>query len=100
MGPVRGDSIWGYTEALAAFEQQWKGTWKLDPQLQDLRIASVAPGSAVLITPLLYTSGDPGKAATTVPIRWGGVFVKTKAGWRIASIFITPYKGWHAPVSN
>jgi hypothetical protein len=85
-----GGSIWGYKEAMEAFAEAWKGTWRLDPQLKALRIASVAPDAAVLITPLLFTSGEPGKEPATVSIRWGGVFVKTKSGWRIASIFITP----------
>src|ERR1700674_60027 len=92
-----GNSIWGYREAMEAFEEAWKGTWKLDPQMQELRIASVSAGVAVLITPLLFTQGDPGKNPSTVPIRWGSVFVKTKSGWRIASIFITPFESWRAP---
>jgi SnoaL-like domain len=95
--PHRGDSVWGYKQAMEAFEESWKGTWKLDPQMAELRIASVSPGVAVLITPLLFTEGDPGKNASTVPVRWGGVFVKTKSGWRIASIFITPFESWRAP---
>ena len=92
-----GNSIWGYKEALEAFEEAWKGTWKLDPQMQEPRIASVSPGVAVLITPLLSTEGDPGKNPSTIPIRWAGVFVKTKSGWRIASIFMTPFESWRAP---
>ena len=92
-----GNSIWGYKEAMEAFEEAWKGTWKLDPQMQELRIASVSPGVAVLITPLLSTEGDPGKNPSTIPIRWSGVFVKTKSGWRISSIFITPFESWRAP---
>jgi SnoaL-like protein len=92
-----GNSIWGYKEALEAFEEAWKGTWKLDPQTQELRIASVSPGVAVLITPLLSTVGSPGTNPSRIPIRWGGVFVKTKSGWRIASIFITPFESWRAP---
>jgi hypothetical protein len=91
-----GNSIWGYEEALEAFEEAWKGTWKLDPQTDELHIASLSPGMAVLITPLLSTVGDPGKSPSTIPIRWGGVFVKTKSGWRIASIFITPFESWRA----
>jgi hypothetical protein len=51
---------------------------------------------AVLITPLLFTEGDPGEQASTLPVRWGGVFVKTTVGWRISSIFITPFPRWHA----
>ena len=89
-----GQSIWGFDEAMAAWKSAWKGSWHLDPQLDELRITSIAPGVAVLITPQLYTDGDPGEKPYTLPVRWGGVFVKTASGWRISSIFITPYPGW------
>ena len=92
-----GTSLWGHKEAMDAFQEQWKGTWTLDPQLKEVRIASVAPNVAVLITPLLFTQGEPGEKPSTAPIRWGGVFVKTPSGWHISSIFITPFKSWQAP---
>jgi ketosteroid isomerase-like protein len=91
-----GNSLWGHKEAMDAFQEQWKGTWTLDPQLKEVRIANVAPNVAVLIAPLLFTQGDPGGKPSTVPIRWSGVFVKTATGWRISSIFITPFASWHA----
>jgi hypothetical protein len=100
LAQYHGNSIWGYQEAMEAFEESWKGTWKLDPQMAELRIASVSPGVAVLITPLLFSEGDPGKNPSTVPVRWGGVFVKTRSGWRISSIFIAPFESWRAPKSN
>jgi SnoaL-like protein len=99
LAQYRGNSIWGYQEALEAFEESWKGTWKLDPQMAELRIATVSPGVAVLITPLLVSEGDPGNPST-LPVRWSGVFVKTRSGWRISSIFITPFESWRAPKSN
>lgn len=95
-----GSSIWGRKEALDAFEEDWKGTWKLEPQSKELRIASVAPGVAVLITPLLFSAAKPGESPTTRPIRWGGVFLKSKSGWRIASIFVTPFESWRASQDN
>jgi len=88
--PERGDPVFGYQPALDAFEQAWRATWRLDPQLKELRVASPAPGVAVLITPLLYTAGAAGRAAATVPVRWSGVFIKASSGWRIAAIFIAP----------
>ena len=93
-------SIWGRKQALDAFEAEWKGSWKVDPQTQELRIADIAPGVEMLITPLLLTHGEPGKSTSSVPQRWAGVFVKTKSGWRIASIFITPYESWRAPKAD
>jgi len=91
-----GSSLWGHKEAMDAFQEQWKGTWTLDPQLKEVRIANVAPNVAVLIAPLLFTQGAPGEKPSTVPVRWSGVFVKTATGWRISSIFITPFASWHA----
>ena len=91
-----GSSLWGHKEAMDAFQEQWKGTWTLDPQLKEVHIASMAPNVAVLITPLLFTQGDPDGKPSTVPIRWSGVFVKTATGWRLSSIFITPFASWHA----
>jgi hypothetical protein len=89
-----GQSIWGFDQAMAAWKRNWNDSWKLDPQLEELRITRVAPGVALLITPLLLSSADPGEQASTDPVRWGGIFVKTASGWRIASIFITPYPNW------
>jgi ketosteroid isomerase-like protein len=88
-----GNAIWGYREALDGFEREWKGSWKLDPQLKELRIGNPAPGFAVLVTPLLFTYGAPGATPVTVTLRWSGVFVKTTAGWRIASLILTPMRG-------
>jgi hypothetical protein len=88
-----GNAIWGYREALDQFEREWKGSWKLDPQLKDLRITNPVPGFAMLVTPLLFTHGEPGAAPATVTLRWSGVFVKTAAGWRIASILVTQVRG-------
>lgn len=92
-----GKSVWGHRQALDAFEQEWKGIWRLDPQLSEARITSPELGVAVLITPVLFTEAAPGASPSMVPIRWGGVFVRTAAGWRIASIFISPFKEWRAP---
>jgi hypothetical protein len=87
-----GHSIWGSSEALDALEHDWKGPWRVEPQFGELRVASLAADSAVLITPLLLTEGP-----TTVPVRWGGVFLKTRTGWRIGSVFITPFNDWRPP---
>jgi len=92
-----GASVWGYKQALDALEHEWRGVWRLDPQVAEARVTSPGPDVAVLITPLLFTQAAPGASPSMVPIRWGGVFVRTPAGWRIASIFITPFKEWRAP---
>jgi hypothetical protein len=92
-----GESIWGFDEAMAAWNSEWKGSWHLDPQLNEPRIARIAPGVALLITALQLTSGDPGEQSSTYPIRWAGVFVQTPSGWRLSSLIITPYPGLGKP---
>ena len=96
-GRYGGDSLFGYTPALDALQREWKGVWRVDPQLQEVRITSPSPGVVVLVAPLLFTEAAPGASPSMVTIRWAGVFVNTKAGWRIASIFVTPFRDWRAP---
>jgi hypothetical protein len=85
-----GKLIWGFAEALAAFEQSWRGTWRLDPQREGSRVAAPSPDLRVVTAPLLVTSGEAAGRSSTRLVRWGGVFVQTPSGWRIASIFVTP----------
>ena len=92
-----GESIWGFDEAMAAWNSAWKGSWHLDPQLNEPLIARIAPGVALLITALQLTTGDPGEEPSTYPIRWAGVFIKTASGWRLSSLIITPYPGLGKP---
>jgi hypothetical protein len=89
-----GNSIWGFDEAMAAWRSEWKGSWHLEPQLNELRITRISPGVSLLITPLLLTEGHPDEQPSTDPVRWAGVFVKTASGWRISSLIITPYPDW------
>jgi hypothetical protein len=44
-GFIERNSIWGFDEAMAAFKKVWRGTWRLDTQLSELRIATIAPGA-------------------------------------------------------
>jgi SnoaL-like domain len=89
-----GQSIWGFDPAMAAYKRAWKGDWHLDPQIKELRISRIAPGVALLVTPPLLTVADPGEPSSPEPVRWAGVFVKTASGWRLSSLFITPYPDW------
>lgn len=87
---VQGDRqpIWGHAatvEALAA-NRQAHSRW--DPAPAPPRIAQLADDIAVLVTSMRMTPSPQGHDASTAA-GWSGVFVKTAAGWRIASIFIT-----------
>ena len=81
--PADGRPIWGRQASVEAFAADWErhSTWEAPGQAP--RIAIVAPDVAVLTAP----------RGGTVPARFSGVFVKTRAGWRIASVFMTPGAG-------
>ena len=81
-------TVWGHDAAMQRFLGNWKGTWRLEPQLQELRVVEIGPGMALLHTPLMFTFAPPGKEAHPVLIKWSGVFVRTDAGCRIASILL------------
>ncbi|HET9390752.1 MAG TPA: hypothetical protein VFO44_13970 [Steroidobacteraceae bacterium] len=93
-----GGTVWGHQEALDALERQWQGAWKLEPLPGVPRIASVSAGVSVVVSPMRLTQGSASSASTSV--RWGGVFVKTRAGWRISSVFISPSKESGATASR
>jgi hypothetical protein len=96
-GQYRGNSIWGTQDAVDELVRHWKGTFKFEPQTREAHLAGLGAGTVVLVVPVLFTQASPGQDPDTVPIRWSGVFVNTKAGWRIAAVFITPFKDWHTP---
>jgi hypothetical protein len=96
-GRPGGDSVWGTAAALDDFERSWKGSWKLDPQTEELRVASLAPGVAMLVAPVVLSQGTAGKAGAATPTRWMGIFIKVGAGWRITSMSVTPFPGWRHP---
>jgi ketosteroid isomerase-like protein len=82
-------TVWGSAEAVEALAQEWQGGRRLDPRANQARIASPAPGVAVLIAPLLVTA-EADRRSSGAPLRWSGVFVRIPDGWRVAAIFITP----------
>ena len=89
--------VWGREAALDAFERDWKDMGKLEPQAREMRVAEVSPGVALLVTPLRVTGTATSEGVGAVPLTWSGVFVKTKAGWRIASIFTAPLATTRTP---
>jgi len=92
-----GSSIWGHEQTLAALEQEWQGTWKLEPQTQEPRIASISSTVAVVVSPMHLMQRAGPERVSVVPVRWAAVFVKTRAGWRISSIFMSAYKDGSTP---
>lgn len=87
---TRGAPIWGRQPALTRFEALYKGTWRLEPALADLRIMVVADGVAQIYLPIVYTIGAPGQEAQKTRFLINQLLLKTPAGWKVANILPIP----------
>ena len=54
---TRGAPIWGRQPALTRFEALYRGTWRLEPALSELRITLIADGVAQTYLPIMFTIG-------------------------------------------
>jgi hypothetical protein len=87
---TRGAPIWGRDAALKRFEMLYQGTWKLSPDMANLKAVLVSDTTAQLHVPITFNIGAPGQPAPDAPFLMNQTLVKTAAGWRIANILPIP----------
>jgi ketosteroid isomerase-like protein len=87
---TRGAPIWGREAALKRFETLYQGTWKLSPDLANLKTVLVSDTAAQLYVPITFNIGAPGQPAPDTSFLMNQTLVKTAAGWRIANILPIP----------
>jgi len=87
---TRGAPIWGRQPALTRFEALYRGTWRLEPALSDLRVMLVADGVAQIYVPIMFTIGAPGQEGQNTRFLMNQVLLKTPTGWKVASILPIP----------
>lgn len=87
---TRGAPIWGRQPALTRFEALYRGTWRLEPALSDLRITLLGDGVAQIYVPIMFTIGAPGQEAQKARFLMNQVLLKTPTGWKVGSILPIP----------
>ena len=87
---TRGAPIWGRDAALKRFETLYQGTWKLSPDMANLKAVLVSDTTAQLHVPITFNIGAPGQPAPDAAFLMNQTLVKTAAGWRIANILPIP----------
>ncbi len=87
---TRGTAIWGRRAALARFEGLYQGTWRLEPELADLKVTLLAEGVAQIHVPIPFTIGPPGQEPQKTRFLMNQVLVRTGTGWKVASILPIP----------
>ena len=87
---TRGTPVWGREAALKRFESLYQGTWKLSPDMSNLKTVLVSETTAQLYVPITFNIGAPGQPAPDASFLMNQTLVKTSAGWRIANILPIP----------
>ena len=87
---TRGAPIWGREAALKRFETLYQGTWSLEPQMDELKVAELQPGVAHLYVPMTFMIAPAGQTAQPTRFLMNQVVVKTGDGWKISSILPIP----------
>ena len=87
---TRGTPLCGPEAALKRFEGLYQGTWRLEPEIAELRITLLREDVAHLYVPVLFTIGAAGQATQPTRFLMNQTIVKTPAGWKIANILPVP----------
>jgi ketosteroid isomerase-like protein len=87
---TRGAPIWGREAALKRFDSLYQGTWKLSPDMSNLKTVLVSETTAQLYVPITFNIGAPGQPAPDTLFLMNQTLVKTAGGWRIANILPMP----------
>ena len=87
---TRGAPLWGREAALKRFESLYQGTWKLSPDMPNLKTVLVSETTAQLYVPITFNIGAAGQPAPDTTFLMNQTLVKTSAGWRIANILPIP----------
>jgi hypothetical protein len=87
---TRGTVLWGREAAIQRFGKLHEGTWRLEPELANLRVVPISETAAELHVPVTFTTGAPGEAPQRSRLFLNQVLVKSNGVWRVMSIFPIP----------
>ena len=87
---TRGVPIWGREAALKRFAALYGGTWRLDPEVAELKVTILDDAAAQIYVPVMFSIGAPGQPAQPVRFLMNLVVVKAAGTWKVSSILPIP----------
>jgi len=87
---ARAYRFWGRDAVLEHFRTVFAGTWRFEPEVDQIRIVPISADAAHIFAPTRITLGPAGSEGTTYPFLVNEFAVRTAAGWRIAAIVPVP----------
>ena len=74
-------------EAVAArFKEYYAGTWHLEPDMAQFRVAAISDDVMQILVPIVFTRGVPGDQPQDNAFLISQTFVRDATGWHVASI--------------
>jgi hypothetical protein len=83
---ARGVETRGPEAVAARFEEYYKGTWHLEPDMSQFRVAAISSDVMQILVPIVFTRGLPGKPPQDNTFLISQTFVREATGWYVASI--------------
>lgn len=87
---TRGTPIWGREAAIKRFATLYEGTWRLDPDISNLKITMIGDNGAQIYVPIIFTIGAPSQSPQQTKFLMNQVLVKADDSWRVLSILPIP----------
>ncbi|WP_052406255.1 hypothetical protein [Paraburkholderia heleia] len=87
---ARAYQFWGKKEVMKHFDETFKGTWHLEPDMTRSRVVMLNAVTAQIYVPTKVTLGAPGKDAATATYLINQFAVRTSQGWRFTAILPVP----------
>lgn len=87
---TRGIVVWGRQAALDRFETLYRGTWKLTPYAAGPHVVRLSDDVAQLVASVTFNIGQPGQPAPDTQFVLTQAWVRTDAGWKVASLLPIP----------
>ncbi|HVE11356.1 MAG TPA: nuclear transport factor 2 family protein [Paraburkholderia sp.] len=87
---ARAYRFWGKAAVLDHFRETFKGVWKFEPEVDNIKIIPIDADVAQIYAPTMITLGESAASAKTARFLMYEVALRTGAGWRITSIVAVP----------
>jgi hypothetical protein len=82
----RGVETRGRDAVAARFREYYEGTWHLEPDMSQFRVAVITDDVMQILVPIVFTRGLPGQPPQDNTFLISQTFVRDANGWHVASI--------------
>jgi hypothetical protein len=87
---ARAYRFWGREAVIDHFRTVFTGTWRFEPDEDEIRILPLGPDTAHIYAPTRITVGAAGAESATYNFLVNEIAIRTAEGWRISAIVPVP----------